>query len=76
MERKLDELGRIVLPLETRLALDLTEGDAVELILDEAASSLTLRKSQPCCIARRSRETLKQLPGGKYLCRACLEAAR
>lgn len=76
MERKLDELGRIVLPLETRLALDLEEGDSVEVDLNEAEHFLTLRKSRPCCIACRSQEELKRLPNGKYLCRACLEAAR
>ena len=33
--RKIDELGRIVLPIEIRRTLDLSSGDSMEIFVDE-----------------------------------------
>ena len=46
--RKVDELGRIVLPIELRRTLDISERDALEIYVD--GSSIILRKYQPSCI--------------------------
>ncbi len=46
--RKIDELGRIVLPIETRRQLDLEPRDGVEIFVDE--DRIILKKYQPCCI--------------------------
>ena len=43
--RKLDHLGRIVLPKELRRTLDLPEGAPVEIFVD--GSRIVLRKYQP-----------------------------
>lgn len=46
--RKLDGLGRIVLPVEIRRTLDISERDELELFLDD--DSIVLRKYEPSCI--------------------------
>ena len=46
--RKVDELGRIVLPIELRRTLDIAEKDAIEIYVD--GTSIVLKKYQPSCI--------------------------
>ena len=43
--RKVDELGRIVLPIELRRTLDIAERDPLEIYVD--GSSIILNKYQP-----------------------------
>ena len=43
--RKVDELGRIVLPIELRRTLDIAEKDSLEIYVDGA--SIVLKKYQP-----------------------------
>ena len=44
--RKVDELGRIVLPIEMRRTLDIGEKDALEIYVE--GSSVILKKYKPC----------------------------
>lgn len=46
--RKVDELGRIVLPIELRRTLDIAEKDAIEIYVE--GTSIILKKYQPSCI--------------------------
>ena len=46
--RKVDELGRIVLPIELRRTLDIGEKDALEIFTEGA--SIILKKYEPACI--------------------------
>ena len=46
--RKVDELGRIVLPIELRRTLDIAEKDSLEIYVD--GTSIVLKKYQPACI--------------------------
>lgn len=46
--RKVDELGRIVLPIELRRTLDISEKDALEIYVD--GSSIILKKYEPACV--------------------------
>lgn len=46
--RKVDELGRIVLPIELRRTLDIAERDSLEIFVD--GSSIILKKYQPSCV--------------------------
>ena len=46
--RKVDELGRIVLPIELRRTMDIAEKDAIEIYVD--GSSIVLRKYEPTCV--------------------------
>ena len=46
--RKVDELGRIVLPIELRRTLDIAEKDALEIYVD--GSTIVLKKFRPSCV--------------------------
>ena len=46
--RKVDELGRIVLPIELRRTLDIAEKDSMEIYIE--GDSIILKKYQPACI--------------------------
>ena len=68
--RRVDELGRIVLPIEMRRTLDIAEKDALEIYVDGA--SIILKKYKPSCIfcdATRSVTMFK----GKNVCPRCLK---
>ena len=68
--RRVDEPGRIVLPIEMRRTLDIAEKDALEIYVDGA--SLILKKYKPSCIfcdATRSVTMFK----GKNVCPRCLK---
>lgn len=46
--RKMDSLGRIVLPIELRRTLDIADKDPLEIFVD--GSSIVLKKSSSSCI--------------------------
>lgn len=69
--RKIDELGRIVLPIETRRALELKAGDGAEIFTD--GDSIILRKYEPACIFCGSADDIIVYEG-KKICRHCAEA--
>lgn len=46
--RKVDELGRIVIPKETRELLSINEGDSLEIYEDE--NTILLKKYSPGCV--------------------------
>ena len=47
--RKVDELGRIVLPKELRVVLNINEKDPLEVFVDEE-NRIILKKYEPACI--------------------------
>lgn len=48
MIRSLDQLGRIVIPIELRRVLDIAIGDGLEFYSDE--NTIVLKKYEPACI--------------------------
>lgn len=46
--RKVDELGRVVLPKELRTTLDIAQKDPLEIYID--GNSIILKKYEPACI--------------------------
>lgn len=46
--RKVDDLGRIVLPIELRRTLDIAERDELEIFMEN--DRIVLQKYQPACI--------------------------
>ena len=46
--RPVDNLGRLVIPIELRRTLDINEGDGLEIYVD--GKSIVLRKYEPTCI--------------------------
>jgi len=46
--RKVDELGRVVIPIELRRTLRIKEKDPLEIYVDEG--NIVLRKYEPACV--------------------------
>ena len=67
--RKVDELGRIVLPIEMRRTLDISEKDALEIYVE--GSSIILKKYRPSCIFCDSTKEIVKFRG-KNVCPRCL----
>lgn len=59
--RKVDDLGRIVLPIELRRTLNICERDAIEIFVE--GGSIVLKKYEP--------EPVKSGRGKKYICDIC-----
>jgi transcriptional pleiotropic regulator of transition state genes len=68
--RKVDELGRIVLPIEIRKVLDIKQKDAIEIFTDE--DKIILQKYQPACIFCNSADDIVYF-NGKRVCSTCVE---
>ncbi len=66
--RKMDELGRIVLPIELRRQLDINDHDAVEIYTDK--DIIILKKYQPTCIFCGSADDISEYKG-KNVCAEC-----
>lgn len=67
--RRVDELGRVVLPVELRRTLDIAERDALEIYVD--GTSVILRKYEPTCVfCSSSRGVLAYRE--KNICRDCI----
>lgn len=67
--RRVDELGRIVLPIELRRTMDINERDSLEIFVDE--DSVVLRKYEPACTFCGASEDNMIHYGGKNVCRKC-----
>ena len=66
--RKVDELGRIVLPVELRRTLDIVEKDALEIYVE--GNTIILKKYEPACIfCGDARDVIDYK--GKNICAAC-----
>ena len=68
--RRVDELGRIVLPIELRRTLNIAEKDSLEIYVD--GSSIMLKKYQPACIFCDSAKDISVFKG-KNICAHCLK---
>jgi len=69
--RKVDELGRVVLPIELRRTLDIAEKDSLE-IYTEGTDMIILKKYMPACIFCNDAKDVVTYKG-KNICKACLE---
>lgn len=66
--RKVDELGRIVLPIEMRRTLDIAEKDALEIYVE--GDSIILKKYQTACLFCAGTKDIVEFEG-KNICREC-----
>ncbi len=71
--RKIDELGRIVLPIEIRKTMGIDTKDAVEIFTED--DKIILKKYFPACIFCGNAESVSYYKG-KLICPECLEALR
>ena len=67
--RRLDQLGRIVIPKELRMTFDLKEADSIEIFVE--GEDIILRKYQPACIFCNEATDIVQFEG-KNVCKKCL----
>lgn len=68
--RRVDELGRIVLPIETRKLMGLEPKDGVEIFVED--DRIILKKYQPACIFCGEVDDVLNYRD-KKICRECLE---
>lgn len=66
--RKVDELGRVVLPIELRRTLEINEKDALEIFVD--GEQIILKKYQPACIFCGNAKDVNVFKG-KNICPSC-----
>ena len=69
--RKVDELGRVVIPIELRRMLDIGEKDGLEIYVD--GDKVILRKYEPACVFCGNAYNVENFRG-KKVCRNCIEA--
>ncbi len=69
--RRVDELGRIVLPIELRRNLDIAERDELEIYVD--GDNVILRKHEASCIFCDGSHVLYEYQG-KNVCLGCIKA--
>ena len=67
--RKVDELGRIVIPIELRRTMGIEEKDALEIYVD--SEKIILKKDEPACIFCSNAEDVINYKG-KNICKSCL----
>ena len=68
--RKVDELGRVVIPIELRRTLSIGEKDALEIFVD--GSQIILKKYEPACIFCGDARDVYNYKG-KNICTHCLD---
>ncbi|MGN1094962.1 MAG: AbrB/MazE/SpoVT family DNA-binding domain-containing protein [Eubacteriales bacterium] len=66
--RRIDELGRIVLPIEIRKNLGIDNRDAVEIFVDN--DKVILKKYEPSCIFCGNADNVLMY-SGKLICQDC-----
>lgn len=71
--RKVDELGRIVIPKELRSVMGMTEGAPLEIFVH--GNSIILKKYQTDCVFCGNDENLKRFMD-KLICPQCLKTLR
>lgn len=67
--RKVDELGRIVLPIELRRTLGIDIKDSIEIYVDN--STIILKKYEPTCVFCGESENVTTYKD-KNICQKCL----
>ena len=72
--RKVDELGRVVLPIELRRNLNINEKDALEIFVDD--DKVILKKYEPADIFTGSMDDLIDYKGKKVSKSSILEMAK
>ena len=68
--RRIDELGRIVLPIEIRQSLDIKEKDPLEIFFKD--DGIFIRKDIPSCVFCNSTSNLKTF-SEKNICKYCIQ---
>lgn len=68
--RRVDELGRVVIPIEIRNQFNIVEKDPIEIYVDNDA--IVLKKYEKSCIFCGNTENILEY-NGKLVCKKCSE---
>jgi transcriptional pleiotropic regulator of transition state genes len=71
--RRVDDLGRIVIPKELRKTMDISEGDPLEIFID--GGSVMFKKYEPACIFCGEVKGV-MVYKGKNICQNCMKELR
>jgi len=69
--RKLDALGRIVLPKSLRKQLNINEGDSIEMFIDNEGNVVLDKYVPRCTFCDNTSEDMVEYKG-RHICRNCL----
>lgn len=67
--RRIDSVGRFVLPIELRRTLDIDDNDSLEIFVED--NTIILKKYQPACIFCNNARDVSTYKG-KNICVECL----
>ncbi|MFW6386473.1 MAG: AbrB/MazE/SpoVT family DNA-binding domain-containing protein [Bacillota bacterium] len=68
--RKIDDLGRMVIPIELRKTMNIDKKDPMEIFVEE--DRIILKKYEPACIFCGSADETIEFKG-RIICRECME---
>jgi transcriptional pleiotropic regulator of transition state genes len=68
--RKIDDLGRMVIPIELRKTMNIDKKDPMEIFVD--GDKIILRKYEPACIFCGSADNVIEFEG-RTICGSCKE---
>lgn len=68
--KKVDDVGRVVLPFELRKVLNINTGDSLEVYVSN--ESIIFKKYAPACIFCNNTDEVSNFKG-KNICKNCLE---
>lgn len=68
--RKIDDLGRMVIPIELRKTMDINKKDPMEIFVDE--DKIILKKYEPACIFCGNADNTIDFKG-KTICEECMQ---
>jgi transcriptional pleiotropic regulator of transition state genes len=71
--RRIDPLGRVVIPREIRSVFAIQEKDALEIFTE--SNTIIFRKYEPHCVLCCRMEEAKNYRG-KWICQACVDFVR
>ncbi|MGM0413900.1 MAG: AbrB/MazE/SpoVT family DNA-binding domain-containing protein [Bacillota bacterium] len=68
--RKVDDLGRMVIPIELRKTMNIDKKDPMEIFVEE--DRIILKKYEPACIFCGSAKNTSDFEG-KIICQSCID---
>jgi transcriptional pleiotropic regulator of transition state genes len=71
--RKIDDLGRMVIPIELRKTMNINKKDPMEIFVDE--EKIILRKYEPACTFCGSTDDSMEF-NGRTICAECAESIK
>ncbi len=76
MKKKIDPLGRVVIPKTVRNDMALNPNDLILIHYDSDKKTITIKKAENRCFVCGGKEDLILLPNHYYLCCSCLRQTK